>query len=93
MKSVSGGEREDVGAVQEPEKGRSMVAVASCGHPGEHAPIRRQRPSVLFLAQLIAVAQQAPQTRQRSRAEPQIATAAYASAAHIDPAPTLSCTT
>jgi hypothetical protein len=81
----------DARVALEPEAGRSMVATPSSGRPDQHAPIRRQRPSVLFLAQLIAVAQKAPQTRQRSRAEPRIATAAYAaSAAHTEPAPTLS---
>jgi hypothetical protein len=38
------------------------------------------RPSAVFLAHLIAVAQQAPQTRQRRRAEPDVAKAVYAEA-------------
>ena len=37
----------------------------------------RSRPSVDFLAQLIAASGKAPQTRQRRRAEPQEAIAAY----------------
>jgi hypothetical protein len=39
------------------------------------------RPRAGFLAQLIATAQQAPQTRARRRAEPNRASAAYAAAA------------
>ena len=40
-----------------------------------------QRPSATFLTQLIATAQQAPQTRQRRRAEPDEANAVYAAVA------------
>jgi hypothetical protein len=40
-----------------------------------------QRPSAAFLAQLIATAQQAPQTRQRRRAEPDEVNAVYAAVA------------
>ena len=40
-----------------------------------------QRPTAEFLAQLIATAQQAPQTRQRRRGEPAEVTSAYAAAA------------
>jgi hypothetical protein len=39
--------------------------------------------SAAFLAHLIATKQQAPQTRQRRRAEPEDAVAVYAAAAHI----------
>jgi hypothetical protein len=59
------------------EPGRALVAVTE-GHP---APSAGARPSALFLAHLIAVAQQAPQTRQRRRAEPAEASAAYAASA------------
>jgi hypothetical protein len=49
----------------------------------------RPRPSAAFLAQLIATAQQAPQTRGRRRAEPADACAAYAAASTaVVPAPT-----
>ena len=49
----------------------------------------RPRPSAAFLAQLIATAQQAPQTRGRRRVEPADARAAYAAASTaIVPAPT-----
>ena len=37
-----------------------------------------QRPAATFLAHLIAVASHAPQTRERRRAEPREAVAAYA---------------
>jgi hypothetical protein len=50
----------------------------------ESAPERDpagQRPSATFLAQLIATAQRAPQTRQRRRAEPHEVTAIYAAVA------------
>ena len=48
--------------------------------PGNHAGARpgaTQRPSATFLAHLIAVASHAPQTRERRRAEPHEAIAAY----------------
>lgn len=49
----------------------------------------RPTPSAPFLAQLIATAQQAPQTRVRRRAEPAYACAAYAAASTaLVPAPT-----
>jgi hypothetical protein len=59
--------------------GRSLIPIM----PPQRDPsfIARSRPSAAFLAQLIAIAQQAPQTRQRRRAEPGDASAAYASAA------------
>ena len=41
------------------------------------APCRRERARADFLAQLIATAAQAPQTRLRRRAEPQEAMAVY----------------
>jgi hypothetical protein len=43
-----------------------------------------QRPSATFLAHLIAVANQAPQTRERRRAEPHEAAAAYARTLLLD---------
>jgi hypothetical protein len=38
------------------------------------------RPQAAFLAHLIATAQQAPQTRARRRAEPELASASYTAA-------------
>jgi hypothetical protein len=55
---------------------RSLVPLASRSQ-GEHRDGRSARPSVAFLAHLIATAQHAPQTRARSRAEPADAIATY----------------
>jgi hypothetical protein len=59
----------------EPPPGRALVPVG----PSQGAAIdpAGSRPSAVFLAQLIATAQQAPQTRQRRRAEPTEASAVY----------------
>jgi hypothetical protein len=66
---------------REPGPGRSLVALGREGCEAER-PGCYSRPAATFLAHLIATAQQAPQTRQRRRAEPQDAAALYASAAH-----------
>ena len=62
----------------------ALVAAAqtSCGARGfgPRGPARLLPPSAPFLAQLIATAQQAPQTRARRRAEPAHATAIYLAA-------------
>jgi len=58
---------------------RSLV-VLGCG-AGQGNGLAGPRASAVFLAQLIATAQQAPQTRQRRRAEPHCANASYAAAA------------
>ena len=50
------------------------IATAECGTP---AAYENCRPNPDFLAQLIAMAAKAPQTRGRRRAEPQEAIAAY----------------
>jgi hypothetical protein len=62
-----------------PQGGRALV-------PVRHAPPTAvkpagSRPLAVFLAQLIATAQQTPQTRQRRRAEPNEANAIYAAVA------------
>lgn len=60
-----------------PQPGHFLVPVgASAGTTVKPAG----RPSAVFLAQLIATAQQAPQTRQRRRAEPSEARTIYAAA-------------
>ncbi len=59
--------------------GRAIACLPSA--PAASTDPIRQRPSAAFLAQLIATAQQAPQTRQRRRAEPQEANAVYAAVA------------
>jgi hypothetical protein len=56
--------------------GRSIVAIHS-GVRDAEKPARHARPTAVFLAHLIATAQQAPQTRQRRRAESNDAIAHY----------------
>jgi hypothetical protein len=60
------------------EPGRALVTIETYGQAATASA--RPRPSAVFLAHLIAVAQQAPQTRQRRRAEPDEANAVYAEA-------------
>jgi hypothetical protein len=59
-----------------PHPGRALVLVG----PGQGTAFdpAGSRPSAVFLAQLIATAQRAPQTRQRRRAEPNEVSAIYA---------------
>lgn len=59
-----------------PQPGRALVVVGS----GPEAAVdpAGSRPSAAFLAQLIATAQRAPQTRQRRRAEPSEVSTIYA---------------
>jgi hypothetical protein len=61
-----------------PAPGRALVPVSS----GQETAIdpAGSRPLAMFLAQLVATAQQAPQTRHRRRAEPSEASALYAAA-------------
>jgi hypothetical protein len=61
------------------EPSRALVAVETAreDRPGGAGP----KPSAMFLAQLIAVAQRSPQTRRHRRAEPADASMAYAAAA------------
>jgi hypothetical protein len=67
-----------VGQNGRPEPGRALVPTTTCGQAASTSA--KSRPSAMFLAHLIAVAQQAPQTRQRRRAEPDVANAVYAEA-------------
>jgi hypothetical protein len=72
-----------VGQHGRPEPGRALVPTTTCGQAATTSAKSRpsrSRPSAMFLAHLIAVAQQAPQTRQRRRAEPDVANAVYAEA-------------
>jgi hypothetical protein len=55
--------------------GRSLIALAPVAPLGE--PISHYRQQAPFLAQLIATREQLPQTRERRRAEPEEAIAAY----------------
>jgi hypothetical protein len=61
-----------------PPPGRALVMVGS--GRGTAVDPAGSRPSAVFLAQLIATAQQAPQTRRRRRAEPNEASSIYAAA-------------
>jgi hypothetical protein len=62
----------------QPPAGRAMVLVG----PGQGTAVgpAGSRPSAVFLAQLIATAQRAPQTRRRRRAEPSEVSTIYAAA-------------
>ena len=62
--------------------GRSLVPVdGPCAARG--AGVHHARPAATFLAQLVAIAQDAPQTRLRRRASAGHAAALYATAANI----------
>jgi hypothetical protein len=62
-----------------PPLGRALMVVGS----GERTAVdpARARPSAVFLAQLIATAQRAPQTRRRRRALPNEVSSIYAAVA------------
>jgi hypothetical protein len=68
----------DAGALA--EGGRALIAVAPAAG-SDLPPTISRRPSASFLAHLIATAEQAPQTRARRRADPQLAISIYRSAA------------
>ena len=61
-----------------PQPGRALVVVGS--GRGSAADPAGSRPSAVFLAQLIATAQRAPQTLRRRRAEPNEVNSIYAAA-------------
>jgi hypothetical protein len=60
------------------ESGRALIPVEAA-LPTREGPTAGQRPYASFLAHLIATADQLPQTRERRRAEPEDAIAAYRS--------------
>ena len=66
-------------ANRSPSSSRALVVLAS-GRRETHPHCATPRPA-FFLAHLIATARQLPQTRERRRAEPCDAIAAYAAAA------------
>ena len=66
---------EFVGRTGVPASGRALVPTTS--PPLHQAAVTSRPPSASFLAQLIATAQQVPQTRARRRAEPDHASAVY----------------
>jgi hypothetical protein len=63
--------------VDRPPTGRALVLVGR--GPATAVDSAGARPSAVFLAQLIATAQRAPQTRRRRRAAPGEASSVYAS--------------
>jgi hypothetical protein len=64
--------------------GRNLVPVAQHGSAGTATEAHHSRPSAAFLAQLVAIAQGAPQTRVRCRATAGDAAALYGAAARIE---------
>lgn len=60
--------------------GKALIAIGPAADANEPPSIYRQAP---FLAQLLATRDQHPQTRERRRAEPGVAIAAYRSAAAL----------
>ena len=65
--------------------GRSLVPVTQHAAPSDGLPrAHNTRPSAAFLAQLVAIAQGAPQTRVRRRATADHAAALYAAADRRD---------
>lgn len=64
--------------------GRNLVPVAQHGPAGTAIGAHHSRPSAAFLAQLVAIAQGAPQTRARCRATAGDAAALYSAAARIE---------
>lgn len=64
---------------------RDLVAVTPV-QPASSPHLARPRPQAAFLAHLLAVAQRAPQTQEKRRAEPQEAVNRYAAAGKAAPA-------
>lgn len=75
--------RSEPKAVAEGPDNRALVPVAGTEEPHDQGRRRAPRSSALFLAQLIANERQLPQTRERRRAEPSVALAAYGAAAKL----------
>jgi hypothetical protein len=63
-----------------PAASRALIPIAPVADTGETPTVYRQ---AAFLAQLLAVKDQHPQTRERRRAEPEDAIAAYRAAAKL----------
>jgi hypothetical protein len=77
-------EREGSAEAAEPSPRRDLVPV----EPVRAAPphFAQPRPQAAFLAHLLAVAQRAPQTQEKRRADPQEAINRYAAAGKVAPA-------
>jgi hypothetical protein len=71
----AGPDAQFVGRTSVPAAGRALVPTAAS--PLSDTPAAARPASATFLAQLIATAQHAPQTRARRRAEPDQARAVY----------------
>jgi hypothetical protein len=69
----------------EPSPRRDLVAMAPV-QPASSPHLARPRPQAAFLAHLLAVAQHAPQTQEKRRAEPKEALNRYAAAGKAAPA-------
>ena len=67
--------------------GRALIALQPVA-TSEMPPPLRTRPDARFVAHLIATDQKVPQTRERRRAEPQVAITAYAATNAGPAAPT-----
>jgi hypothetical protein len=67
---------------EKPALGRALIAIAPAAEPQDAPSIYRQAP---FLAQLLAMRDQHPQTRERRRVEPDVAITAYRKAAALVP--------
>ena len=76
-----GGKPQAPKGTQEPTESRALVALTP--RPAMQ-PANRGRLAAEFLAHLIATKEQAPQTRDRRRAEPPEAVAAYQAAALLN---------
>jgi hypothetical protein len=74
---------ESAAPVEAKQTGRELVPVAALPPLAEDGRKSMRRNSASFLAQLIANERQMPQTRERRRAEPQDALAAYGAAAKL----------
>lgn len=67
-------------AAEKPARGQALIAIGPAAEANEAPSVYRQAP---FLAQLLAIRDQHPQTRQHRRAEPDVAIAAYRSTAAL----------
>ena len=70
----------DEASAPQPQASRALVAMSPAARPHERVADHRE---AAFLAHLIAVKDQLPQTRERRRAEPGEALAAYHAAAAL----------
>ncbi len=67
-------------APEKPKEPGTAMVIVTAPPTGEEPLLARRQTSAAYLAHLIATRNGAPQTRERRRAEPEEATAAYAAA-------------